>query len=144
MSDEELLLLDTHVWIWLVEARADRVSPAAKRELDNASASGHLFISVMSIWEIAMLVSKGRLANPLDVPEWTARALAAPGLQLVDLESSIAIDSTRLPGSPPKDPVDRILIATARRMGARLVTADRKILDYARRSRAFRVVKAHL
>lgn len=91
-----------------------------------------------------MLVSKGRLAIPLDVPEWTARALAAPGLQLVDLESSIAIDSTRLPGSPPKDPVDRILIATARRMGARLVTADRKILDYARRSRAFRVVKAHL
>jgi PIN domain nuclease of toxin-antitoxin system len=39
----------------------------------------------MSIWEIAMLVARGRLAIPLDVPEWTARALAATGVQLVDL-----------------------------------------------------------
>jgi PIN domain nuclease of toxin-antitoxin system len=58
---------------------------AAKEELDSASSSGRLRISVMSIWEIAMLVAQGRLAIPLDVPEWTARALAATGVQLVDL-----------------------------------------------------------
>jgi PIN domain nuclease of toxin-antitoxin system len=55
--------------------------------------------------------------------------LATPGLVLVPLTPEIAIDSSRLPASFHGDPADRIILATAKRMGARHVTRDRKMLD---------------
>lgn len=89
-----------------------------------------------------MLVSKGRLTLPIGVSEWVGQALAAPGLQIVDLLPEIAIASTLLPDRPLRDPADRILIATAQHMNARLMTADSKIIDYARRTRVIRVMNA--
>lgn len=127
------VLLDTHVWVWLVTARTDHVDAPAQRELKNASDEGRLLVSAISVWEIGMLVAKDRLTLPMDVYEWTDRALAAPGLQLVQLEPEIALDSTRLENAPT-DPADRILIATARRMRAALMTADRKIVAYANKT----------
>jgi PIN domain nuclease of toxin-antitoxin system len=60
-------------------------------------------------------------------------ALATPGLSLIPLTPEIAIDSTRLAESFHGDPADRIIVATARRMGARLITRDQKMMDYARK-----------
>ena len=59
-------------------------------------------------------------------------ALATPGLSLIPLSPEIAIQSRRLPGQFHGDPADRILVATARVTGARLMTSDRKILAYGR------------
>jgi PIN domain nuclease of toxin-antitoxin system len=53
-----------------------------------------------------------------------------PGVQLADLSPDLLIASSYLPGKPPKDPTDRILAATARELGATLVTRDRTLLDY--------------
>ena len=66
-----------------------------------------------------------------DVRTWVGRALSFPGVRLKGLSPSIAIESTRLPGTPRRDPADRILIATARLIGATLVTCDEAILGYA-------------
>jgi PIN domain nuclease of toxin-antitoxin system len=63
--------------------------------------------------------------------DWINQALGAPGLSLVPLLPEIAIESSRLPGSFHGDPADRILVATARKLGAHLVTDDSKIKDYA-------------
>ncbi len=78
-----------------------------------------------------MLDARGRLQLWPDCQAWVARAFRAPGLHLEPLTPAIAIASTRLPDFPHRDPVDRILVATARVTGATLVTRDRRILDYA-------------
>jgi PIN domain nuclease of toxin-antitoxin system len=134
------LLLDTHAWIWMIEWDR-RLSTKAVKELERASEHGNLLVSAISVWEIAVLVSKNRLQLSRDIYEWTTDALAAPGVRFVNLEPAMAIDSALMAGSP-NDPADRILIATARRMNARLMTSDRRILDYARRTRGLKILKA--
>jgi PIN domain nuclease of toxin-antitoxin system len=127
------LLLDTHVWIWIMEGTSAELSPSAIAKIRGSSRTEHLLVSAISVWEVAMLDVKGRITLSMDCSTWVERALAAPGLEFVALSPTIAIQSTRLPGDPPSDPADRMLIATAREMGARLVTRDRRLIDYAAR-----------
>ena len=87
-------------------------------------------MSVISIWEIAMLEANGRLNFFRSVEEWTRLALTYPGIRLLDLNPEIAIASTRLPPPFHKDPADRILVATARFWGVPILTEDSKILAY--------------
>lgn len=126
------LVLDTHVWIWSIEGDRTQLSPAAVRQIERASERGQVLISAISVWEVAMLASKGRISLSRPVDEWVRAALRAPGSGLLPLTPEIAIDSTRLPGAPPGDPADRILIASARVTGASLATRDRDILEYAK------------
>ena len=131
MSAPPLVLLDTHVWIWLMEG-TERLCPAALTLIAEASAAGTLRLSAISVWEVAMLEAKGRIAFRQDCRAWVRDALASPGLSLVPLEPDIAVDSARLPGEFQGDPADRIVAATARALGATLVTADSRIRRYAR------------
>lgn len=121
-------LLDTHIWFWWVQDLT-KLS-AAQLTLLSTSPPNSLGVSVYSVWEIAMLVEKGRLTlnQPIDV--WVHLARAAPGVQLLALTPEIAIESTRLPDPFHKDPADRILVATARVLNIPIVTEDRKILAY--------------
>ena len=136
------LVLDTHVWIWTVEGDRAQLSSAALRQIEGASERGGILISAISVWEVAMLAIKGRISLSRPVDEWVRAALRAPGSSLLALTPEIAIDSTRLPGSPPEDPADRILIASARVTGGSLATRDRAILEYARGAHV-RVTSAH-
>lgn len=125
------LLLDTHIWIWALEGATSELSRRALKALERAAAAGRVRVAAISVWEVAMLEARGRLRLSLAIDEWVARALAAPGSRRVELTPEIAIDSARLPDDAPGDPVDRILVATARRTGAALMTRDRDILSYA-------------
>lgn len=126
------LLLDTHVWLWLALGVPGTIKPALRKAIERAGESTTLFVSILSVWEIAMLESKGRLILPMTVEEWIERALARPEITLLGLtQPRTAIDSCRLPGAFHADPADRLLVATARSENAALVTRDRKILDYA-------------
>ena len=125
------IVLDTHVWLWLVQGEASRLSAEAIRQLEAGSRRGELLVSAISVWEVAMLESRGRITLSRPVDDWVRAALAAPGTRLLPLAPEIAVESTRLPGPPHGDPADRILIASARIHGARLATCDRAILDYA-------------
>jgi PIN domain nuclease of toxin-antitoxin system len=87
---------------------------------------------VISVWEVGLLDSKGRISLTMDCERWITEALATPGLQLAPLTPAIALHSTRLPGEFHGDPADRMLVATARMEGAQLLTKDQRILDYAR------------
>jgi PIN domain nuclease of toxin-antitoxin system len=88
-------------------------------------------VSAITPWEIALLASKKRIDVHRDVLEWVRAALARPGVALVALDPEIAVASTRLPFEMHSDPADRILVATARHLGATLVTADRALLETA-------------
>jgi PIN domain nuclease of toxin-antitoxin system len=127
------LLLDTHYWIWMQSGDRIRLSPRAIRSIEAAARSGNLMISIISIWELGMLEAKGRIQLDRPCEQWVEQALATPGLTVAPLTPEIALDSSRLPGAFHGDPADRIIIATARRLGARLLTRDEKIREYAGR-----------
>jgi PIN domain nuclease of toxin-antitoxin system len=95
------------------------------------AASVAVYVSPISAWEIGQLVSKGRLGLVATPRLWLARLLETPGVFLAPLSTDVLTDSSFLPGRPPRDPADRIMIATARDLGARLVTRDRALLAYA-------------
>ena len=78
-----------------------------------------------------MLVSRGRMSLPTGPERWFDNLLRAPTLRLADLPPHVLIAASYLPGTPPNDPADRILAATAREFGYTLVTRDRPLLDYA-------------
>lgn len=124
------LLLDTHVLVWLMTGEA-RIGSALRRSIDQAATSRRVWVSAITPWEIAMLVAKQRLRLDRDVMAWVDEALARPGLRLAALEPSITVASTRLPGELHADPADRLIVATARHLGATLVTADVALLAYA-------------
>ena len=122
------LLLDTCAAIWLVDG--DPLSEHAARAIE-VRKSGGVFISLVSAWEFGMLSARGRtrwLTKPLDVYRGLVSVLAAGEVPLSD---EILVASSYLPGSPPPDPFDRIVIATARHHGLTVLTRDRRILAYA-------------
>lgn len=123
------VLLDTHALVWLVSGNVC-LGVHARSTIHQAAAKHLLLVSAITPWEIAMLVSKGRLTLDRDVGDWVETSLKLPGVQLVPLSPQIAIASTRLPGVIHKDPADRIIAATARRLGAILLTEDKLLLDY--------------
>ncbi len=136
----QTLVLDTHVWVWLMLGDP-RLGAPARKLLEGAVPDGRLLVSIISVWEVAMLEANGRLRLASDCANWVGEALSAPGVRLAELTPGIAVAGTRLPGKFHGDPADRILVATARETGASLVTADRAILDYGRRGH-LRVVTA--
>ena len=130
MADESVLL-DTHVWIWLVTGNERLALSPALTNIMRAQEHGRVFVSTISIWEVAMLEMKGKIRLQYAMKQWIENALAAPGVQLQGVTPSIALESTRLPGEIHSDPADRMLIATARDLNIPLITADNSILAYA-------------
>lgn len=124
------LLLDTHIWLWFALAKRDRLKPGAIQLIREAAETGCLRVSIMTIWEIGVLEAKGRVHIGLALDDWIERALALPGLELAPLDTRTALDCNHLPGDFHADPADRIIVATARRLNATLLTADRKIIEY--------------
>jgi len=129
-SEPRNLLLDTHVWIWLVHGEA-RIPEPVLETIFEAAGARTLFVSVMSIWEVSLLASKGRLLLNRPCLEWVDVALFRSGTELALLTAEIAVECNGLPGRFHSDPADRIITATARVEALTVVTRDRQILDYA-------------
>ena len=123
------LLLDTHTAIWLV--RNEPIARAAEEAINAVhEADGTLLVSPISAWEVGFLVSLKRIDLLATPQRWFARLLAIPNVHLTELSPEILIAASFLPGKPPRDPADRILLATARDLGATLITRDRELLAY--------------
>ncbi len=120
------LLLDTCALLWLANG-AEMTS-----ESRDALASRNLHVSPISAWEIANLVRKCRLAITLPVARWFRQTTDKMAAGTPQLTVEILSDSCDLPGSPPDDPADRIIIATARESDMTIVTRDKEILEYSR------------
>jgi len=127
------LLLDTHYWIWMQLGEAGHFTDRMLTAIRQTAASGSLLVSAISVWEFGMLEAKGRIRLGPSCEEWVKEALATPGLALAPLTPEIALESSRLPGPFHGDPADRITVATARRMGAQLMTRDKEFIQYGRK-----------
>jgi PIN domain nuclease of toxin-antitoxin system len=128
----DLLLLDTHCWIWAQLGLVQQLSRRVLQSIKDAEREGNLRISVISIWELAMLESGGRIALPMNIRTWVEQALSKPGISVTPLTPEIAIESVHLPGDLHGDPADRMLVATARVLGATLATKDARLIRYSR------------
>ncbi len=123
------LLLDTHAAIWLFEDKP--LARAATEAINAVSREGTpLLVSPVTAWEVGQLVSRRRIDLTATPHRWFRGLLATPGIQLAELSPDILIAASFLPGTPPRDPADRILLATARDLGAMLITRDRELLAY--------------
>jgi PIN domain nuclease of toxin-antitoxin system len=123
------ILLDTCAALWL--ANKSYILEEALGELETMQRiDGGIAVSPITAWEIGRLVSLGRLVLTLDPQIWF-EALLGCGVRLADMSPGILLASASLPGPFLKDPADRILAATARARGYRLMTRDGALLDYA-------------
>jgi PIN domain nuclease of toxin-antitoxin system len=121
-------LLDTHVLLWWF-GQDPRLSRRQAEVLERADPETPLWVSGITLWEIATLNSLGRIRLRLPLRDWLEQAVAPPRVQLVSITPAIAAEVASLPDSFHRDPADRILVATARVLGATLLTQDRRILD---------------
>jgi PIN domain nuclease of toxin-antitoxin system len=123
------LLWDTCTAIWIYEKA--RLSQAALEAMRAAYREGvPSYISPITAWEVGMLISRGRLQLLIRPERWFSNLFEVPGVRLAEMSPDVLIASSFLPGKPPKDPSDRIIAATARELGATLITRDRALLDY--------------
>lgn len=121
------VVLDTHAWIWWT-ALEQQLGDHAKRAIAEADS---IAISAISVWEVVMLERKGRISFDRQPAEWVRHALARPGMEAIPVDPPIAVTAAALDGEgAPTDPADRMIYATARSLGATLVTKDRVLREF--------------
>jgi PIN domain nuclease of toxin-antitoxin system len=120
------VLLDTHILRYWLARRLTRRQRAA---LQGASADEPLWVSDISLWEIATLSSLNRIRLHLPVRDWLEAAVSPPLVRRISMSPAVAAEVAALPDTFHRDPADRIIVASARNLGARLLTQDRRIID---------------
>jgi len=124
-----MILLDTNSLIWWVN-RSRELSVAALARIETERPDGEILISAMSAWEIALLVRRRRLGLRMEPGAWLARIGEVPGVRLVPVDAAIAVHSVTLPEPCHGDASERMILATARKFGCALVTANAKMQEY--------------
>jgi PIN domain nuclease of toxin-antitoxin system len=125
-----MIVVDTHILVWWVGGAKSLSATAAKAIKDALANNSEVIISSITAWEISMLIEKGRLVLSMDVESWLDEVSQIEGVRFMPVDNEIGIKSTLLPGEFHKDPADRIIVATARKLAVPLVTADEKITNY--------------
>ncbi len=118
------LLLDTHIWLWIV-LDPTRLSRRVARAFDDAE--NQLWLSPISVWELLMLTQKGRIQLNEDAVTWTRRTLEKLQLHEAPLTTEVALETSVL-SLQHSDPSDRLIAASAKVFDLTLVTADEKLI----------------
>jgi PIN domain nuclease of toxin-antitoxin system len=128
MNEMPELLFDTCAMIQIAGPEPLQAETAAA--VETAAKAGRLRVSPISAWEIAMAVDRGRINTTLTALRFFNTFLERTGSQLCSFDPEVLIHSVTLPGHFHKDPIDRILVSTARSYSFTLVTSDKAILAY--------------
>jgi PIN domain nuclease of toxin-antitoxin system len=130
---ETLLLLDTHIALWL-DSGDDRLRASTRTLIDDCWRNGGtIFLSAITAWEIALLVDTGRIDLDIPVEAWIGRFLERPGIEAAPLGQHAASRAYRLHHLDHRDPADRLLIATAIELACPLVTYDERIARFGKK-----------
>ncbi|MDB9313845.1 type II toxin-antitoxin system VapC family toxin [Spirulina sp. CS-785/01] len=122
----EIMVLDTHIWFWLMTQEFERFPDHWREKIDTAQTVG---VSPLSCYEIALAHQRRRLELPCAANEWFKQALDPAGICLLPLTSEITFKAVKL--SPiHRDPFDRMIMATALEYHANLASIDKKIAQY--------------
>ncbi len=121
-----MILLDTQALVWAgLEPR--RVPRRAARVIEQAVARQEIAIASVTLFEAAQLLARGKVEGRGAPGSWLDELIAALSVQVVELTPEIALVAAHFPPTFPSDPFDRIIAATARVRGLRLVTADARV-----------------
>lgn len=124
------LLLDTHIALWL-DSGDNRLQPRTRALIDGCwHDRGTIFLSAVSVWEIALLVDTGRIELDLPIAAWVTRFLDRPGIKSAPLGHRAASRAYQLHHLAHRDPADRLLVATAIDLACPLVTYDERIARF--------------
>jgi len=125
-----LIVLDTHTLIWWVNGD-DKLSHSARNTIELAMQQDQqILVSAITAWEIALLIEKERLSMSMELSRWITLTEQIENLHYIAITHQLGIESVQLPGTFHADPVDRMITALARSVGAPLITADQRIQDY--------------
>ena len=133
MASSAAILLDTHVWLWAALGDMTHFRRKTIETIDEAAQEDRLYLAAISLWEVAMLESKGRIRLTLPCADWLKQAVRGTGVTVAPLEIDIAAASCTLTGFHG-DPADRLIVATAVHRNATLLTEDKNILDSAKKN----------
>lgn len=136
------MLFDTHVWLWVVEGERRRLGRRTQRLIERADAARQLHVSTASIFEVGALHTAGKIHLSMPIELWIDSSIERGGLRLTAVTRPIAVDGGLIPVTALRDPIDRMLVATARHLDVPLVTRDGPILDYAHATGLVRTVNA--
>ena len=92
MAEQQRILLDTHIWIWLLE-ESGNLSNTTINKIDRAAKEKNILIAAISLWEVSLLAAKKRIAFKEDILSWLNKALLHPGVVLCPLTPAIAAQS---------------------------------------------------
>lgn len=123
------ILVDTHIWLWHLNGDTS-LSSKVKKIIDTCASENELYLSAISVWEIAMLVKKNKISLNTSCQAWIDKSLSLPGISLIPLSPEIAIESCELSGNFHGDPADRIIVASAKIENLSLISRDKKIASY--------------
>ena len=129
MNDK--IILDTHILIWSLLA-PENLAPAVKEKIFSAQSSDNLYISSITLWEIAMLVHKKRISVFERLPDFLNSIVNIDGLHAIEISADIAAESVMLPGEFKGDPADCLIISSTRKIAGTLITRDQKIINWAK------------
>jgi PIN domain nuclease of toxin-antitoxin system len=131
------LLLDTHIWVWFMQD--DKSLSLANKALLEKPPAGGIAVSAISVWEIAMLMHRGRLTLHQSPRAWIEASLAFMEARIIPIDAAVALESYALPEGFHGDPADRMIVATARQHGLTLITQDKAILTWAKKGHVMTV-----
>lgn len=123
-----MILLDTQALVWTMEGSSKLGPKAVQAEAE----SQEVIVSTISLWEISLLASRGRLVLSLPIEQWADKVVQEAGISILPVTRAIAIDAGFMPGYEHGDPGDRIVIATARSIPCPVMTSDHRILAFAK------------
>jgi len=127
MGRSLLILLDTHVVVWLAFEES-RISKQAASTILKARDNGEgIAISDISLFELARVFKRERVRLAISVESTMTEVESR--FAVLPITGQISLRTLSLPENYPRDPVDRIIGATALVEGIPLITADRKIRD---------------
>lgn len=124
-----MILLDTHTLLWWVSDQK-KLSSKARKSIQEGLKTDGIYISAISIWEIALLLKKGKLTISMEIDPWFDLVETSPGLHIISLDATIARKSVFLYEFIHNDPADRMIITTAKIHNALLITKDQKIRKF--------------
>ncbi len=124
-----MIVLDTQAWLWWLHDPT-RLSARARQTVARAEREGGMTVSAISVWEVATKCALGKLVLPIQLDAWFELARTYRGIAIEPVLAEDALASACLPGSFHKDPADRLIVALARRLQAKLVTSDGLIHAY--------------
>lgn len=124
-----MIVIDTSAlirWICVPE----KLSKKTRKIIESTIKKEQVVVSSISVWEISLLIKKGRVGFFIDSENWLKQTEDLPFIRFIPIDNQIAEKSVNLPGEFHKDPADRMIVATALINGAAIITSDKKILNY--------------